>query len=708
MQLRLDVVLPIIWGFVLEGLTTGCATRTEKLAQQLGNVLVDFIAYRDISIIHFDVPENAFSVGFKFLVKEVKTSGIGECYPRDVTINIKSGSLPLIKPDGSKIEAKLLESRREHYTIEALSNGDEHIINIFAPPPGDWYAIAYRSWFDPNSSRIQQQGIGASCDTILDAELSVEFPDLLFPLDDSDSERRIELTPFADSSVMQFRVPKNTELSKLQVNSSCGENCSILLYVTAVDQVFGKIVNMSNSNVSFRPYDESIHYVVLYLETGIASNVSLLITNVQMTTNNQVHVPLLRKTLPDFFLFDYEHLVENSSKAVPMNLTTSALSILRFKVGAVYDTGGTLSLGLRIADDEKNQSDKIIVVGCVSLGYAILINAEGRCQGIKGSTRLADILVTNRSSPVFVHVPYPEPGFWHLSLRAYCFGEGNCDCFERCSQNLTDCEKCSCVQPCEVRVESSVASSPCIEGGCGSHGRCVHYMSGGFVFSACHCIGGYRGFDCADGEYLLSKTDVLIRLLILTLSNLTFIGSIYVAIIRRYYTESIVYAAVMFFSTFYHACEAGEEGHSFCLMKLSVLQFCDFYNALLSIWVTLVAMASMGPRTTSFCHMLGVVILAVGAEMDRTALWVFLLPTVSGCILVLVFWTTKCRQKGTLKYPARKYKFIYLPIGLVCVLIGLGCYGFLQTRRNYYLVHSLWHICVAAGVILLLPKQEHM
>jgi hypothetical protein len=81
-------------------------------------------------------------------------------------------------------------------------------------------------------------------------------------------------------------------------------------------------------------------------------------------------------------------------------------------------------------------------------------------------------------------------------------------------------------------------------------------------------------------------------------------------------------------------------------MKLSVLQFCDFYNALLSIWVTLVAMASMGPRATSFCHMLGVVTLAVGAEMDRTALWVFLLPTVSGCLLVLVFWAIKCRQKG--------------------------------------------------------------
>lgn len=75
-----------------------------------------------------------------------------------MTINVKSGSLPLVRPDESRIEAKLLENRRRHYSVEALSNGDEHVVNIVAPPPGDWYVIAYRSWFDPDSGKIQQQG----------------------------------------------------------------------------------------------------------------------------------------------------------------------------------------------------------------------------------------------------------------------------------------------------------------------------------------------------------------------------------------------------------------------------------------------------------------------------------------------------------------------------------------------------------------------
>lgn len=184
----------------------------------------------------------------------------------------------------------------------------------------------------------------------------------------------------------------------------------------------------------------------------------------------------------------------------------------------------------------------------------------------------------------------------------------------------------------------------------------MHYMSGGFVFSACHCTGGYRGFDCADDVYVLTHGGILLRLLILTFSNLAFIGSIYVAIHREYFTEALSYAAVMFFSTFYHACEAGEDVYGICIMRLSVLQFCDFFNALLAIWVTLVAMASLKPQLTAFCQVAGAIVLAMGAEMDRTALWVFLLPAVTGSAMIGLFWGYRCKRKQTIKYPSRPYR----------------------------------------------------
>ncbi|KAJ8674352.1 hypothetical protein QAD02_005614 [Eretmocerus hayati] len=523
------------------------------------------------------------------------------------------------------------------------------------------------------------------------------------------------------------------------------------MLASSSDHLLGQIVNSTETDVQFRAHDDTsipIH-VVLMLQKGPGSEIVVKLESVQREKNGDEEgtkmkvkrsreslseIALTRKSLPDFFLFDYEHLGGNTSKPAPMNISADTLSVMRFKVGPVYDTGGTLSVGLKIADDYErpDKNSTLVIVGCLNYGYFARIRPDGRCQrNSKTKSDPPDLYVNSKSAPSFVHAPFPEPGLWHLSTKAFCISSTGCECFESCirpnatSTNSTSCKldklsnmtlssTCNCAWECPARIESSIASSPCIEGGCGEHGRCMHHMSGGFVFSACYCNSGYRGFDCADDAYVTSRARALATLLMLTLSNLAFLGAIFVAVTRGYYTEAVVYTAVMIFSSSYHACEAGidvfnfEKEHSLCLTRLNVLQFCDFFNALLSIWVTLVAMASMGPRATSFAHMLGVVVLAVGAELDKTALWVFLMPVVCGCSLVVISWAYKCRQKGTLKYPARIYRLVYLPIGLTVVLIGMICYAFLQTRRNYYILHSLWHVCVATGVVLLLPKRHYM
>lgn len=309
-----------------------------------------------------------------------------------------------------------------------------------------------------------------------------------------------------------------------------------------------------------------------------------------------------------------------------------------------------------------------------------------------------------------IHVPYPDPGTWYLSMQAFNIlkiNSNNCSCLQDCQ--LTSCQSCNCLKQSETRVETSISSSPCIEGSCSSNGHCHHHPnSGGFVITSCHCTGGYRGFDCTDDTFVLSGGTVKIRLLMLTLSNLAFIGSIYIAFRREYYSEALVYTAVMFFSIFYHACEAGEDVISICITKISVLQFCDFYNALLSVWITLIAMASFGPRLTGFYQISGAIVLAFCAEIDRTALWVFLLPALTGCIIVGTAWGMKCRRQRNFKYPAMRYKSVYLSTGLGIVFVGLICYAFLQTRKNYHILHSFWHICSAVGIMILLPKKKYM
>ncbi|KAM0730176.1 Post-GPI attachment to proteins factor 6 [Formica fusca] len=720
----------------------GLCGKLEKVAQQPNNVLVDYYAYRHISIIHFKVPELSVAVAFKFTAKEEKTGGIGRCLPRNVSLYLKSGSLPFVRPDGSKVAAKLMEmkKRRRHYGREMQSNGDQYVIKIEAPPAGDWYAIAFRSWTDPDTGKIRQQGLTASCETVLDAEMFIETPATL-SLVDPEVEHEVQLDEASDTTIVQYLV---SDVGLAEVNlvleSSCGEDCVIAVYVTAEDNLADGLLNSTAIVLPFKPYVSGFHYVTLRLLTGNASNVTMRLDHRTNEDDHQVtSVMLLRKSFPEFFLFDYEHLRGNDTKPQPFNVTANALSVLSFEIGRVYDVGGTVTLGFKLINVEEKYKKSIVLVACVSLGYYSNITSGGAC--VRAHTITTADVYANATEPAYVHIPFPETGIWYVSLRVYCPEEETttmttttmttttitttttsnssssshrgtssaCSCARSCLRGDIVCDRCDCLPRCTVaQVESIVSSSPCIEGRCGVRGKCMHYMSGGFVFSACYCTGGYRGFDCADATYVLSTGGILLQLLALTFSNLAFLGSIYIAIRREYFTEAIAYAAVMFFSTFYHACEAGEDVYGVCIMRLSVLQFCDFFNALLAIWVTLVAMASFGPRLTAFCQVAGAIVLAMGAEMDRTALWVFLLPAVTGTALIGLSWGLRCKRKRTVKYPSRPYRTICFPAGFLLVSLGLVCYAFLQTRKNYYLVHSLWHVCVAIAVILLLPKRQYM
>ena len=69
-----------------------------------------------------------------------------------------------------------------------------------------------------------------------------------------------------------------------------------------------------------------------------------------------------------------------------------------------------------------------------------------------------------------------------------------------------------------------------------------------------------------------------------------------IAFYRRLYGPCLVYTATMIFSIFYHACDQESFSGSLpsglqltCLslyVNNEVLQFCDFFSAILSFWVT--------------------------------------------------------------------------------------------------------------------------
>ncbi len=132
--------------------------------------------------------------------------------------------------------------------------------------------------------------------------------------------------------------------------------------------------------------------------------------------------------------------------------------------------------------------------------------------------------------------------------------------------------------------------------------------------TACSCtyISGYKGFGCTDASKATSEIDLLAATLLLCLSNLLFLPAVGLAIYRGFYTESFIYFANMVFSTvsdstcyevttdatvnnnffqLFHACD--QDVFSFCLMKYTVLQFCDSYTATMAYWVTVLAMGGL-------------------------------------------------------------------------------------------------------------------
>ena len=46
----------------------------------------------------------------------------------------------------------------------------------------------------------------------------------------------------------------------------------------------------------------------------------------------------------------------------------------------------------------------------------------------------------------------------------------------------------------------------------------------------------------------------------------------------------------------------------------------------------------------------------------------------------------------------------YLP-GIVLASTGFIIYTTLQTKSNYYLLHSIWHICMAISIVFFLPDR---
>lgn len=77
-------------------------------------------------------------------------------------------------------------------------------------------------------------------------------------------------------------------------------------------------------------------------------------------------------------------------------------------------------------------------------------------------------------------------------------------------------------------------------------------------------------------------------------------------------------------------------------------------------------MAKLPDKAQNFVHMVGAVGVALGVEYDRTGLWVFVLPTGIGLVILVTSWVRahsfmtlkKCKTKHIINWCFVVFRFI--------------------------------------------------
>ncbi|XP_049821498.1 uncharacterized protein LOC109603011 isoform X2 [Aethina tumida] len=511
-----------------------------------------------------------------------------------------------------------------------------------------------------------------------------------------------------------------------------------------------------NSTVTFklRFFSSLVHMKENFTKYFANETIQIIETNNSIVRSLQSQITdvtykqydLIKDSVSDPFVFSYilEQEVD-STTPVGITIDNNVLSVLKFHVNA-QDIGGTMQFILAFSSVlnkklPKEPSD-YVVVACIRPHNLEVPDMSGNCT-FNGLSTASQIVINSTLTNSSISIPYPETGVWYASFRLFCDKCSPCSCSEDCKQQynhclvnclkkcvMEECDRCEdtcranmntmdnctecsqCEGPCKKSNKTcsttavfDINSRPCLSTGCGKNGKCVYMITDGIGYSTCVCYNKYRGWDCRDDTLATPYYMVVIELLLLVLSNLAFLPSVVFALRRKYYTESLAYFSICFFSSFYHACDAGENVLTYCIINLSVLQFADFFCAVLSIWLTLIAMADLPRKLTSIFHILGAIVVAVCTTVNKTAIWVFAMPIICGAVIIAISWYFKYKKVNSW-FCKKVYAKIYLPMGIVWAILGLIIFGVLETEDNYKYLHSLWHIIMAVVIIIVLPRED--
>ncbi|CAI5787992.1 8B isoform X1 [Podarcis lilfordi] len=739
LQLLLQLLAWLSLGRSAEGLfVTDYFTRTPRK-------LNPFRSFTSIELFHFRIPEDTVVAVWNLITFKEQGGTFGDqCPDRSITVYFRSGAPPVINPLRTHFPRDTAVPGSFALTLTwTLPNRTTGVFNITSPLPGDWFLAAH---LPKEQGKISVKGLAEDCQYLFQPQLIVQRLvgiGVLYP----GYVTEHVLSPHNRSLLYKVFIPSYTSRVLVQLRNchganQSGEGCPLWL------KVRGKAPPLHNSTaVDCRgrptcrlaldlPFWQNWYYILVEKYLGVATNVNFQLV-VQLkdcsrtglvralfqlpgSSLNMPHSfgsmgglplaevlppsvlnstqrpapspgpaaseccrpirPTLRNELDTFSVHFYIFFGPNVS-VPPDRPAIFAINLL-----PILDSGGALNLELRL-NVSSLRGENATVFAC--LNHEVPLASEENSSVTCETELLAGYLLSiNATAPLTrLRIPYPQTGSWYLSLRLLCAADRG---LEPCG-NVT----------AEVYLRTYL--SPCIND-CGPYGQCKLLRTNNYLYAACECKAGWSGWGCTDNTAAFSYGFQLLSTLLLCLSNLMFVPPVVIAVRSNYILEAAVYIFTMFFSTFYHACD--QPGIVvFCIMDYDVLQFCDFLGSLMSVWVTVIAMARLQMVIKQVLYLLGAMLLSMALQLDRHGLWNLLGPSLFALGIMAVAWTARSIRRRHCYPPTwQRWTFYLLPGALIAASAVL-LYAFVETEENYFYIHSIWHMLIAGSVGFLLPPQ---
>ncbi|XP_024618761.1 transmembrane protein 8B isoform X2 [Neophocaena asiaeorientalis asiaeorientalis] len=628
--------------------------------------LSPFRSFASTELFHFHVPEDTFLAVWNLIIFKEQGGTFGDhCPDQSVTVYFRSGAPPVINPLHTHFPGDTAVPGVFSLTLSwTLPNRTSGIFNVSSPLPGDWFLAAH---LPRTHGHISVKGLQDECQYLLQPQLIVRrLLDVAVLVPGRPSEQTLSL--HNRSALYKVFVPSFTYRVSAQLVCVGGRGasaCPLTLRLRPKAPPLHNSSSVACGGASVCQLELALppwgHWVYVRVETpsrgpgrtvcfqlcvqlqecpqpslsralvpGAAMNMPQSLGNQPLppelsslgvpaegpgATSPPEHCwpvrPTLRNELDTFSVHFYVFF--GPSVALPPERP----AVFALRLLPVLDSGGVLSLELQL--NSSLRQENVTVFGCLthevplSLGDAAMTCSKESLAGF-----LLTVSATSRVARL--RIPFPQTGTWFLTLRSLC-GAG--PRFVRC-RNAT----------AEVRLRTFL--SPCVDD-CGPYGQCKLLRTHNYLYAACECKAGWRGWGCTDSADALTYGFQLLSTLLLCLSNLMFLPPVVLAIRSRYVLEAAVYTFTMFFSTFYHACD--QPGIVvFCIMDYDVLQFCDFLGSLMSVWVTVIAMARLQPVFKQVLYLLGAMLLSMALQLDRHGLWNLLGPSLFALGILATAW----------------------------------------------------------------------